>query len=345
MDFKLNDDDAAIIASKYQLEEVDEQTPEQIAAAEEAAATAAAEAEAAKLAAEKANQGTEDGNEDGDGDGDEPTPISHLIKQYGYKAEDFADIDVKDDSVDGIKKFFDKRDVLVKEAAKKELLSEDPDIEDLIAHKQQGLSIESWKAKKEAEQFKLEFAADDVEGKADFLTKVYVNRGIPEKRAKLIVEGIKDDNELDTEVGKETEVIKVAIKQQADARIIAEQVAVKKEQDEINETVTKVNSIIKEGNLDNLVIPDTERKAFNEFVLSEKLVEKHEKLTLQQRLFIDYLVYKDFKVKGIEKVVAKAAAGTPRVKMTPTAGESGGAGDKEWKSLDELKKAIYSKTQ
>jgi hypothetical protein len=352
VELNLNDETVQGIASKYALEDVDsgENTGGDN---NEQQQQADAVAEATRLAAEEAskekpdNQGGDgqgdkgDAGEDGDGDagGDEPTPISHLIKQYGYKVEDFADIDIKDDSVEGIKKFYDKRDLLIKETARKEFLGEDPDIEDLIAHKQAGLSIESWKAKKEAESFKLEFEADDVEGKANFLTTVYVNRGVPEKRAKLLVEAIKDDNELDAEVAKETTTIKASLQQQADAKIESEKAALAKEAEDTLKVVNQVNSIIKEGNLDNLIIPETDRKAFNEFVLSEKLTEKHEKLTLQQRLFIDYLVYKDFKVKGIEKQVAKAT-GTPRVRMTATAGEGNDNGAKEWKSLDELKNAI-----
>jgi hypothetical protein len=56
-------------------------------------------------------------------------------------------------------------------------------------------------------------------------------------------------------------------------------------------------------------------------------------------------VFKDFKVKGLEKVARQAAAGgTPRVRMTPSAGEGPDKGDREWKSLDELKAAINRKT-
>ena len=267
-----------------------------------------------------------------------------MIKQYGYKPEDFEDIDIKDDSVEGIKKFYDKRDELVKEAAKKEFLSTDPDIEDLIKHKQEGGSIETWKAKKQAAEFNLEFKADDIDGKSNFLVDVYKQKGLSEKRAKLLVEGLKDDDELDAEVEKEAGAIKVYLQQQADQRIAAEKEVARIEQEEITKTVTQVNSIIKEGNLQNLVIPETDRKAFNEFVLSEKLTEKHEKLTLQQRLFIDYLVYKDFKVKGIEKQVATSSnKQTPRVRMSATTGGDGGTEGKEW-TLDELR-AKTNKTQ
>lgn len=341
---ELTDDVKSEFASKFKLEDVEntEQKTAEELATEQAAIDAASEA--AKTEAAKNKEGKKEGEGD-EGEGDEPkTPIAALIKDYGYTVEDFKDVDITDDSIEGIKKFNSIRDNLVKTAAVKELFEADPDLQDLLDHKKQGLSIDSWKQKKQAETFNIEFKEEDIDEMSDFMTKVYVGKGINEKRAKILVEGLKDDNELYSESKKEAAEIKENINKNADARIKAEKAEIAANEEENKKVVAQVTSIIKEGNLDNVIIPEAERKDFGTFLLGDKLIEKHEKLTLKQRMLLDYIVYKDFKVKGLEKVIEKQAA-SPRVRLGATGGGSGegGTDGKEWK-FDELISHVKGKT-
>jgi len=295
----------------------------------------------------KDGEGGEGGEGDESGEAAPKTPIEALIKEYGYEIEDFKGLDIADDSIEGIKKFNTIRDELIKTQAINELFETDEDIKDLVAHKAKGLSIDTWKAKREAETFNIEFKDDDLEGMTGFMVKVYTHKGIPEKRAKLLVEGLKDDGELVAETKKEVQEIKANLERQAATRAAFEAEQIEQEERDAKETIKQVNSIIKEGNLDNVIIPDAERKDFSEFLLSNRLEEKHSKLSLKQRMLIDYIVYKDFKVKGLDKVAAAVAANkkvTPRVRLGQSTG-SGSDGDNatEWKWSD-LKAKLKGKT-
>jgi hypothetical protein len=295
------------------------------------------------------NTGDDDGaGDNGDGD-DNSTPLSYLANVYGIDLEadeDFKDLNLADDSIDAIKSFYDKRETKVKQAAVQELFEAAPVIKDLIEHLENGGSISTWKEEQVTKEFKLEFAADDIDGKAAFMIQVYKDKGISEKRAKLLVEALKDDNELDGEVEKEASAIKQQREQSVADKKKAEQAAYQQEIENTKKVVETVSGIVKKGALINgFVIPEQERKDFNQFILSDKLTEKYEALSYEQRLFMDYMLFKDFKVKALEaKQVATTTNNKPRVTLKSNSGEgnSGSKKDPKQISFEELK-ALSSK--
>lgn len=274
-------------------------------------------------------------------DDDSDTPLSYLTKAYGINVEeddDFKDLDLSDDSIDAIKTFYDKREGKVKQEAIKELFDSAPIVKDLIEHLQNGGSISTWKEEQQVREFNLNFEEDDVDGKSDFMIEVYRQRGISEKRAKLLVEALKDDNELDLEVEKEVKAIKDSREKEVNFKKEQEQKLFLEQQKEIEETVKTVSNIVKQGKLTNgYVIPESERKEFNQFILSESLSDKYEKLNFEQRLFLDYLVFKDFKIKALESRQQPNQPNVTRVKLKSEGGGGSGGRKGDSLSLSELK--------
>jgi len=290
----------------------------------------------------KGKQENNKGKGDDDGEHEEDSPLSYLAKQYGVdleEDEDFKDLDLSDDSVDTIKTFFDKRENKVKQQAINELFEAAPVVKDLIEHLQKGGTISTWKEEQQVKEFNLTFEEDDIEGKSNFLIDVYKQKGLTEKRAKLLVEALKDDDELDSEVEKEIKTIKTTREKEVLAKKQKEEDDWKAEQKAIAETVEKVSNIVKKGTLiNNFVIPEQERKQFNEFILSEDLSNKYEKLSYEQRLFMDYMVFKDFKLKALESKAAAPSTRGNKPRVTLKSGGSSGSGKKDdGLSLEDLK--------
>lgn len=311
------------------------------------------------------NGGAEDnkGNEGGQGDGGNPkptttttggdpagnsaggttteleTPLAILAKQYGYDVNDelFKDLDIEDDSIETITEFYNRREKLVQQNTINELFETVPEVKDLVTHLQQGGSVATWKEVKQAEELQLEFAKEDVEGKTKFLMQVYKDKGVSEKAAKRAIEALIDDDELDAEVETYANTLKEQKVKEASAKAAAELAAAKKAEEDSLKVVAQVNNIVKSGKLSNAVIPDTERKSFNEFVLSEKREQAFEALTLEQQLFIDYMVFKGFKVPGLVKTEAPKPEGKRvTIKSKGSSGEGGGSGKEI--TLEELRK-------
>lgn len=289
------------------------------------------------------NDSNNDNDEDKDEDEDEPSTLKTLLTNYGYEDDDdFKELDLKDNSVEAIKKFYEIRDVKkVKEIAA-QILEEDEDIKSLSEWKKEGKSVASWKAQKEAEAFTIEISDDDIEGHEKFVRSVYEQQGIKGKKLDAIIEQLKDDDELLTESKDFQEKIKQSVKQNADAIAKQEAVKAKTEQELRDKEIKEVNEIIKTGKLANrLIIPETERTTFNKYLFSKDREEKWNKLDTETQLLIEYMLYKDFNIKGVEKKQVVAASSGNR--KPALAGKAGDSKDIPEMSFEELKRKLGNK--
>lgn len=298
---------------------------------------------------DKGAGGEGSGDNDSAGNNSSSTPLSYLVSKYGVDLEndeDYKDLDLTDDSIEAIEKFYGKREEKVKLSAVQEFMEEVPEVKDLVEHLTKGGSIKTWKQQQEAKELSIEFDKDDIDGKANFMLEVYKAKGIPEKRAKLLVEALKDDNELDSELETEVTAIKADRKQKADLdakREIEQAEAARKANEEV---VTKISGIVKQGKLVNdYVIPESDRKTFNEFIFSEELPKRYETLNYEQRLMIDYIIFKDFKIKALEtKIVDNSGVNKTKVRIGSSGDGGSGAGSKDNSiSLAELKRMSQGK--
>ena len=335
-DFVLDDETTSGIASKFKLEEVvednSELTDEQKQELEEAERQKQLAEEQEK--AEKDKGKPKGGNEDDD-DEKNLTAIKFLFKTEGITEDDeiFKDFDLEDDSVENIKKFYDLKAERVKESAIEELLSSDADLKELALHKAQGGTLESFKAIKQAENYPTEIDEDDDETLEKVFTLHHKELGFSDKKIKTLLEAAKDDDELKTEVKNILSERKEQAAKEAKARFEAE----KTQRDNEIKQVQKVNAeldemIVKKGIIDErIIIPEKQRTEFRKYLNSEERDKKWENLSTSQLALIDYLIFNNFELKGIEKPKPKQAI---VVKRPVIAGGSGG--DENEMSYSEL---------
>lgn len=248
------------------------------------------------------NNDDDDDKDDDNSSNLKPTALEILVEEYGYAGDDdFKELDLKDNSVDAIKKFYEIRDVKKAKEVAQAVLDADEDVKSLVEWKKQGKSINSWKLAKEAESFELNLEDTDIEGHEKFVRSVYEQQGIKGKKLDVIIEQLKDDDELLTESNQFQESIKENLKQQADFVAKQEAEAAKIEAANRDKEILEINNIIKAGKLaDRLVIPENDRESFNKYLFSKDREDKWNKLDTSTQLFLEYLLYKDFNIKGVE---------------------------------------------
>lgn len=270
---------------------------------------------------------------------EELSPLETLIKDYGFEDDDdFADLDLKDDSVEGIKKFYEKRDIKIKDQAINEALGADEDVADLLQWKASGKSVNSWRAKREAETFNLEIKDDDFEGAEKLIRQNYEFKGIKGKKQDTLIQDSKDEGTLVTEAKEIATEIKDNMEKNAKALAKQEEVANIAAEKEYKETLKTIDSTIKKGSLDGrIVIPETERKSFHQFLLSDERDKMWNKLSLEQQMTLDYIVFKGLNLKGLEKPVSKTTV-VRNSKMAKVNGSNDEVGDLSYsQAIEKLK--------
>lgn len=94
-------------------------------------------------------------------------------------------------------------------------------------------------------------------------------------------------------------------KAQVEAKLKEEETRIKADQLAVQQEFTKAVEMVTKNNFDGISIPETDVKAFKDSLtrLDAKgysvLDYKREKLTLAQRLLLDYIVFKDVKIPGL----------------------------------------------
>lgn len=268
---------------------------------------------------EKEKEDDDDLNDDKDkdkGGKDEKSALEVLAEEYGYVGEDytkaFEGLDFKDNSVEGIKKFNEKRDPLVKAEGYTELYEALPPVQSLVEHLSAGKGVESWLQKQTTTDWsKYELTEDKPETAENLVKSFYKSQELTDRKVSLIVDDLKDNKELFTEakdiLTKLTERDKVA-----QAAIEAREVeATNKAKIAQAAVVKEITDIIKGGVIEGFTLPENERKGFASRVLSDERIKTYDKLSTGQSLLLDYLAEqmvagKPLNLKG--QVVKAAAA-------------------------------------
>lgn len=160
-----------------------------------------------------------------------------------------------------------------------------------------------------------------------------VKRGIAKEEAELTANMYKDSGKL-KEFGKSAHVALIADEDASEKKFKSDfEAKQKQDHDDTIKHWTDVKNIIDKGTLNNITIPDSDRKGFYEWKalnvkdgLSQADLEANT-LPLEQLLQLEYLRYKKF---DFSKLIS-AAVGTEKVKSLRTrlASEQKGAGEGE----------------
>lgn len=242
-----------------------------------------------------------------EGDDKEVTVIDQLKTLYGVTDE-------FENSIEGLQKFVDTLTPKQAEKVLEEKFTKYPVMRELEAHLEAGKSLESFFNVKQVETSKLPIYKLTGDDKKDAETKAYfkdvikangAELGLTEKQVSRMIEA----GELE---GSLEEDYKEAVESWNGRRDVqAKQLSQQEEQqrladiEEQKQVVTKINTLIDAGTVGEAIIPKAEREEFKKFQLlqDDKGVTARDKaigaLSLEKSLLIDYLIFKDFKIKGL----------------------------------------------
>lgn len=269
-------------------------------------------------------------------DDKEVTVIDQLKTIYGI-TEEF------DNSVEGIQKFVDNLTPKQAEKALEEKFNKYPVMRELEAHLEAGKSLDSFFNVKQVETSKLPIYTLVGDEKKDAETKAYFKEvikangaelGLTEKQISRMIEAGELEDTLEEDYKEAVGSWNMRRDAQAQQITKAEEQQRATDLEEQKEVVTKINTLIDTGVIGEAVIPKAEREDFKKFQLlqDDKGITARDKaidaLSLEKSLLIDYLIFKDFKIKGFTFAPSKAQqVADLNDKRKGTLGNNGGGGN------------------
>ncbi len=246
----------------------------------------------------------------------EATIIDELKAQYGVDEE-------LENSVEGLQSLITKVTEKSKAEALKAKFEARPILGQLDAHLESGKSIESFFEVKSIEAQKITLPKLTGDEKADAQAKAYFKQvmsanykasGLSDKQIQRIIESSELDNTLLEDAEEAAADWNKKIDSEVTSRTQQEETARLAQIEADKQTIANINTILSTGKLNGAVIPVEDVQAMKDFTL--KTDDKgftprdhaFSKLTLEQQLLIDYLVYKNFNIKGLTIAAPK---GTP----------------------------------
>lgn len=311
-----------------QLKEVDSNddepfTPEQLALQAEKrkeledgkkAELEAAEANKKKLLEQKKLEEGEERNKKSLTKDDEDSnqhAVSYLMTKYGYTTDElkeaFADLNLDSDDIDDIDKFYQVRENIVKQQAIEEFLSKNEDLKDLSNHLSEGRSLDTWRQKREAFNWKgFEIKEDDVETQEKVYSYLLKQRGLDDDEINDQVEIAKDKRTLFAKSVDAQNKLDSEEKNRIKAIEIKELQEIENNKKEEAKTIKQVTDIIMSGNINGYIIPEKNRKETLNFIMSGEREAKYNRLPLEAKILLDEIVrgYDEkegrFTIKGLD---------------------------------------------
>lgn len=263
------------------------------------------------------------------------TIIDELRTQYGVE-------DVLENTVEGLQTLVEKVTAKSKQDAIKEKFEARPILGALDAHLEAGKSLESFFEVKQVEAQRIELPKltgddkQDAQAKAFYkqvMTANYKATGLSDKQITRIIESSELENSLFDDA---TEAAN-SWNQRIDAT--AKQITEQEEQQRLSaieadkKIMKDIATILDTGTLNGAVIPVADRQAMKDFTLKvdDKGITPRDvafsKLTLEQQLLIDYLVFKQFNIKGFTQAAPRGTPLNLDRKNPLSGGNDGGSGN------------------
>lgn len=241
-------------------------------------------------------------------DDDKPITVIDQLKTIYGVTEEF------ENSVEGLQQFVDALTPKQAEKVLEEKFTKYPVMRELEAHLEAGKSLESFFNVKQVETSKLPLYKLVGDEKKDAETKAYfkevikadaLEKGLTEKQINRMIEA----GELEGTIEEDYKEAVQSYNGRRDAQALqltqAEEQQRLADIEEQKEVVTKINTLIDAGIVGEAIIPKAEREEFKKFQLlqDDKGITPRDKaiqaLSLEKSLLIDYLIFKDFKIKGL----------------------------------------------
>lgn len=234
------------------------------------------------------------------------TVIDSLRTQYGIE-------DVLDNSIEGVQSLIAKVTEKAQADAIKAKFESNPILSQLDAHIAAGKSIESFFQVKQVEANKISLPPLTGDEKQDaqikqyyknVITANYKESGLSDKQISRIIESSELENTLEDDAKESATSWNSRIDAKTQQINQSEEQARLQAIEDEKKIVADINTLIDAGKLNGAVIPQADRQALKDFMLKQD--DKgftprdyaFSKLTLEQQAVIDYLVYKNFNLKG-----------------------------------------------
>jgi hypothetical protein len=336
-----------------------EETPEQVAAkkAEEEAAAKKKEEEeeAARVAAEASEEGDEEEEDPNPEEGKQPkegveTVIGYLATQEGY----VEDLDGLEDNEEGLLAYISKRDSIRDQKIISSFLESNPVLAKLHDHVSKGYPIDTFIKQEQPDQY---ITADvtDVETAKQVIYADLKQQGVSPERINRLISSLGSDEEVVNEAKFSQESLKKrkeeSLREDNERSIREREVQLK----QMQEDVLRIKTAIKKNDFNGIAIPSAKLMDFEKAMFTPtstgktKLEEKWERLTPEQQVILDYIVYSDFNTssfatkKPISSLKSRFELNKSRKKVDTGGGDGGSSGGKGAGSVVELKKLLNIK--
>lgn len=237
---------------------------------------------------------------------DKKTNIELLIEADGY--------DLDDDFIQELAKDGDSFDALAKYTAKvaemkaKSIIDSNPIVSSLYNHLSNGGSYESFKQANTEDPFSsLKLSESTNEGTLESVIKHDLSqKGVDEEDINAIIKTSKKDGKLFEKATKSHESIKSRDESRRKDIIAKEQQRILTEQQLAKQEAAKINEMFSKNKFGEFSVPVADLNNFKEAFVTPVdannntiLDKKWEKLTTEQKTILDYIVFKDFNIRGL----------------------------------------------
>lgn len=319
LDKPLDTDPPVPPAKKEDEEEETDETKAQAKKDAEAAEAAEAEAKAKEeLEAKKKAEQEEEEEEDeeleakkkGSAEDDEEKPatiIDQVKERLGYEIEgDF------ENDVDGLIDLTQKAIPKAAEQMVSKMFEEYPEAEDLINHLAQGMSVDTWKQNLQVKNIlDVEITDDDVDTQKEIMTQKFAADGFSPEDAAEMVETLEEKGKLMATAKSTLKRQQETVRQQLEQQKAQEAERQKAQKKQAQEHWDSIRRTIDSGKLENLTIPQSKQSQFWDYLTkpvkddngnpTTEAKMRLAKLTPQQRLELEYMVFSNFKIRGQSK--------------------------------------------
>lgn len=269
----------------------------------------------------------------GNEEGQESTIIDTLRTQYGVE-------DVLDNSIEGVQSLIEKVAAKAKEDAIKAKFDTNPVLAALDAHIAAGKSVESFFEVKQIEANILTLPPltgdekKDAEIKQyykDVIKANYKEQGLSDKQIGRILESAELEGTVEDDAKEAANAWNSRVQSRAQATAQAAEAERLAAIEADKKIIADINALVDGGKLNGAIIPQVDRQPLKDFMLKtdDKGFTPRDyafaKLTLEQQAIIDYLVFKQFNLKGF--VAPPPAASLETLKgNNPLAGGNNSSG-------------------
>ena len=270
--------------------------------------------------------------DEGNDDGNEPDLATQLAERFKAETGYTGDIELN------LEGFIKATNAIKEEVAKKyEVYEQDEEIRQLAEHKAQGGTIETFKMLPKAPDFtdvRNSLTPENVTLAEQLVREDLLGKGIRTSIVEATINGLKDEGALHEEALSALDAKQQAANVEFETKQQEVLNRIKEENDLVQASWETVKTTLNSGNkLNGFVIEPKEFEKFKAVILPDektkvsKIHELRANLTVEQQLYIDYLIYRNFDLgKTIIGAVQPPKAAKGDLSLTMLSG--GAKGDK-----------------